>query len=190
MSDPDGTHRWARPEWLAEARAWIRERLAEEGIEQAGAIEQPHLRWWSTVLRVPTGDGDLYFKALAPAFVFEAALTGALARWAPDRVTELLAVDAGRGWMLMRGGGTRLREVLVSPADLGRWEEVLPLGPRVRGCRRRCRCRSVRARALPRRRPDRKLASRLRSAVAASRTPGVFVTAIPRRAVAARSMRS
>ena len=45
---------FTRPEWLAEATAWIRERVAV-----TGEIEQFHVRWWSTVLRVPTAAGDL-----------------------------------------------------------------------------------------------------------------------------------
>ena len=52
--------RWQRPEWLAEATEWIHER-----VEVTGEIEQPHVRWWSTVMRVPTRDGDLWFKANA-----------------------------------------------------------------------------------------------------------------------------
>ena len=49
---------WTQPEWLAGAEAWIRER-----VDLTGEIEQPHVRWWSTVLRVPTADGVVWFKA-------------------------------------------------------------------------------------------------------------------------------
>ncbi len=84
--------------------AWIRERA-----DVAGDIEQPHVRPWSTVLRVPTPDGDLYFKAVSAIHVFEAALTALLASLQPDRVTEVVAMDSERGWMLMRDGGSRLR---------------------------------------------------------------------------------
>jgi hypothetical protein len=41
-------------------------------------------------------------------------------------VPDLLAVDPDRAWMLMRDGGTRLREVVRSPADLAHWERLLP----------------------------------------------------------------
>ena len=102
---------WTSPEWLSEATAWIRERA-----DVAGDIEQPHVRWWSTVLRVPTTDGDLYFKAVSAIHVFEAALTGLLAELQPRRVPELVAMDAKRGWMLMRDGGTRLRELVDDSA--------------------------------------------------------------------------
>lgn len=112
---------WTRPEWLAGAIAWIRER-----VEVTGEIEQPHVYWWSTVLRVPTAEGDLWFKAPHPSHAFEPALTLELARLQPDRIIEIVAADVDRGWMLTRDAGTRLRELLHSADDLARWNEVLP----------------------------------------------------------------
>jgi hypothetical protein len=117
---------WVQPEWLATAAAWIHERLAEHGIGPTGELEQPHVRWWSTVLRVPTSAGDLFFKANAAPHRFEARLLAILERAHPGHVPELLAADPERGWLLMRDGGSRLRELVRSPADLGRWEDVLP----------------------------------------------------------------
>ena len=70
----DPTLIWVQPEWLEEATAWVRARLAEHGLEPTGEIEQPHVRWWSTVLRIPTSEGDLWFKANAPPHAFEARL--------------------------------------------------------------------------------------------------------------------
>jgi hypothetical protein len=112
---------WLDPTWLAEAREWIAARA-----EVVGELDQFHVRWWSTVIRVPTVEGDLFFKAVAPGFVFEPPLTATLARLAPSRVTELVGIDAGRGWMLMRDAGERLRELMRSPADLVHWERALP----------------------------------------------------------------
>jgi hypothetical protein len=112
---------WQRPEWLAEALSWIRAR-----VEVTGEVEQPHVRWWSTVLRVPAADGVLFFKAIAPVHRFEAALTARLAELQPARVTEVVDVDAERGWFLMRDAGTRLRELVETSADLRHWERVLP----------------------------------------------------------------
>jgi hypothetical protein len=112
---------WLRPAWLAEASAWIRAR-----VEVTGEIEQPHVRWWSTVLRVPTADGDLFFKAVAPVHRFEAALTARLAELQPGRVTEVVDADPERGWFLMRDAGTRLRELVETRDDLHHWERALP----------------------------------------------------------------
>ena len=112
---------WERPDWLAPATAWIRER-----VDVTGEIDQFHVRWWSTVLRVPTADGDLFFKAVAPVHRFEAGLTARLFELQPRRVTEVVAVDAERGWFLMRDAGTRLRELVESPQDLHHWERLLP----------------------------------------------------------------
>ncbi len=110
---------WTEPDWLAEVRAWIDER-----VEVTGEVEQPHVRPWATALRLPTADGTLWFKAVAHTQAFEPALTRLLASLRPDRVTELVDADEERGWMLMRDAGTRLREV---PASVEHFEQALPL---------------------------------------------------------------
>lgn len=113
--------RWTEPDWLAEAEAWIRER-----VTVAGELDQFHVRWWSTVIRVPTGGEDIFFKAVAPGFEFEPALTVRLFELAPDRVTPVVDADLDRAWMLMRDAGTRLRELVLTPSDLRHWELALP----------------------------------------------------------------
>jgi hypothetical protein len=111
--------RWLDPDWRAEAEAWIRDQA-----RVTGAIEQPHVYPWSTAMRVPTAEGDVWFKAVAPEHLFEPPLTALLAEAFPDRVTGVLEVDAERGWMLMRDAGTRLRE--LGHTDLRDWQSVLP----------------------------------------------------------------
>jgi hypothetical protein len=118
---------WTDPRWLAEAHTWIRERLDALDVRPIGDIEQPHVRPWSTVMRVSTSGGDLWFKANVPALAYEAGVVGVLARTRPDLVQELAAVDLERGWMLMRDGGERLRELIERERDLERWLKVLPL---------------------------------------------------------------
>jgi hypothetical protein len=112
---------WHDPAWLAEAHAWI---AGELGDAISGPIEQPHVRAWSTVLRVPTGDGPVWFKANMPALSREAAIVSVLVARRRDLVPVLLAADLERGWMLQADGGTRLRESGLVP---GCWAEVLPL---------------------------------------------------------------
>ena len=114
--------RWRDPAWLREARAWIHANLP---APLAGSIEQPHAHPWSTVLRIPTTDGVLWFKANAELERFEASLVIALADAAPDLIVELVAADLDRGWLLMRDAGTSLRE-LGTEEQLERWRAVLP----------------------------------------------------------------
>jgi phosphotransferase family enzyme len=91
---------------VREAQEW----LAGLGVEPTGPLETVHERPWSTVLRVPTADGDFYLKQEAPVQAFEVALTVALAsRW-PDRVPEVVGADLERAWLLMRDGGTRIAD--------------------------------------------------------------------------------
>jgi hypothetical protein len=118
---------WADPLWVAEAHEWIFVQLARLGAGAVGVIDQLHVRPWSTVMRVPTEKGDLYFKANAPEFRHEAVLVTFLAARRPDCVPPLLAVDVERGWMLMADAGTRLREIVERERDLTCWLEILPL---------------------------------------------------------------
>jgi aminoglycoside/choline kinase family phosphotransferase len=48
-----------------------------------------------------------------------------LAGWYPDCMPELLAVDAPRGWMLMRDGGEQLRASIRPTQDIAPWEPVV-----------------------------------------------------------------
>lgn len=93
--------------------------LAAHGVEPNGSVQTIHERPWSTVLRVPTAEGDLYLKQEQPVQAYEVPLTVALAsRW-PDRVPEVVAADPGRAWLLLRDGGTRV-------ADSGRLDLFPP----------------------------------------------------------------
>lgn len=110
---------------LEEAGAWLREQARGQGLRLEGPIEQVHRRPWSVVLRAGSAQGALYLKAVAPALRHEVPLSAALAQAAPGALPALLAADAGRGWMLMREGGQRLREALRAEGTPQRWERVL-----------------------------------------------------------------
>jgi Phosphotransferase enzyme family len=118
---------WQQPDWQAEVKAWIYSALEKNNLQLTGAIEQPHVRPWSTVMTVPTNAGLLYFKASASIFAHETALTDYLARFRPEIFPELVAIDTKRHWMLMRDAGTPLRQFVRTEKSIARWKGVLPL---------------------------------------------------------------
>lgn len=122
----DAELEWTDPGFLSAARAWIDERLAAYDVSVDGAIEQPHVVWWSTAMRVPTTDGIVWFKAGRHTQQFEAGLMPLLVAVRPEQTAELLAVDTARGWLLTRDAGVRLREYATGADQLRLWEELLP----------------------------------------------------------------
>jgi len=121
------TELWTQPSWRAQAEAWIDVELERLGLQVTGPTQQPHVRPWSTVLRIPTREGDLYFKASAPVQAFEVPLLQALMDDFADRLPSVLDFDVERAWMLMRDGGTQLRELVNDRRDLHHWLAVVPL---------------------------------------------------------------
>jgi hypothetical protein len=117
-----GRMSWTDATWLAEAHAWIGAQLTP-----TGEIEQPHVRPWSTVMRVPTAEGPVWFKANMESLRYEVAIVEVLADERPDAVPALLAVDRERGWMLMADAGERLREIVARERSIERWLDVLRL---------------------------------------------------------------
>lgn len=116
---------WQDPDWRRQATAWIQAQAERHSIHITGEIEQPHVYAWSTVLHVPTDQGKLFFKASASETIYEAALTQSLARWFPDCMPEFVAVEARRGWMLMRDGGEQLRASIRPVKDISPWKPVI-----------------------------------------------------------------
>ena len=116
---------WHDPVWQKEAQDWIHAETEHRSIHITGEIEQPHSYPWSTVLRVLTNEGTLFFKATATETVYESALTKKLAEWFPDCMPDLVAVDTTRGWMLMRDSGETLRGSIRPTKDVSPWEPVI-----------------------------------------------------------------
>lgn len=116
---------WYDPAWQKEAHAWIRSEAERNSMQLTGEIEQNHAYAWSTVMRVPTNEGTLFFKATAAEIVYESMLTKMLAGWYPDCTPELIAIDTTRGWMLMRDGGEQLRASIRPTQDIAPWEPVI-----------------------------------------------------------------
>lgn len=127
VADQERVIPWTQPGWLEQASVWVHAELEGRGIELSGPIEQPHSYPWSTVLRVPTSEGTLYFKAASPVDPHEPVVLQSLARRRPDCIPELLSVDVGRGWILMRDAGHMLRDAIRPTRDIRPWLHVLPL---------------------------------------------------------------
>ncbi len=126
---------WQDPAWLKEVHDWIHAQAGKQNIEITGEIEQPHVYPWSTVLRIPTNAGALFFKATAAETVYESALTQKLAGWYPKSLPELIATDTSHGWMLMRDGGKALRASIRPTKDITPWKPVIQLFSEVQvGC--------------------------------------------------------
>ena len=107
---------WEDGGWLDDAAAWIDARVA-----RTGELEILRLRPWSGLIRVPTADGDAWFKESAPADTYEAALTELLAARRPDCIPEVLAAEGAR--LLTASAGPSAREV---PEQVD-WEEIVRL---------------------------------------------------------------
>jgi hypothetical protein len=118
---------WAHAAWFDEVNRWVHTQLAALGTSVSGAIEQFHAYPWSTVLRVPTATGNIYFKAVSPIDPHEPAVVRTLARQRASWVPSLLAIDDERGWMLMRDAGHMLRADIRPTRDIRPWLPVLPL---------------------------------------------------------------
>jgi phosphotransferase family enzyme len=116
---------WTQPEWQNDAEQWIRARLTELGHSLQGPIDQPHVRPWGTVLRVPTNDGMLWFKSNIAPLAYEARLLELVSARRADCVPRLLAVDAASGWMLMADAGALLSTLHPEPLPHELWGTLL-----------------------------------------------------------------
>lgn len=123
--------RWRDPGFLDAAHAWIAARLAERGRSVVGAVEQPHVTDWSTVMRAPTDDGPVWFKANDDTMRHEAAVTALIAPLSAGRVPMPLAGDPRTGWLLLADAGPRLRDVIPRERSLERWHDVLEVYARI-----------------------------------------------------------
>jgi hypothetical protein len=92
-------------------------------VEPTGPIELVHDRPWAKVMRVPTADRIVWFKACAPVQAFEPRLSAQLfERW-PDRVAEVIGHDEDRAWLLMVDAGQPIGAVGNPPES---WLRALP----------------------------------------------------------------
>lgn len=119
---------WVDPAWVATILAWARDRLAVRGRTVVGTAEQPHIRPWSTVFRIPTDGGPVWCKAAGPGTAHEARLLSAFAAWDIAKVLLPMDADLGRAWLLFEDGGRTLRQTRpdgTGDTDLAAWERIL-----------------------------------------------------------------
>jgi hypothetical protein len=102
---------WEAEGWLDDAFTWI-----DEHVERTGELEILRKRPWSALIRVPTADGDAWFKESIDAF--EPPLTKLLAARRPDCIPEVIAAEGTR--LLTASAGPSARDV---PDDVD-WEAV------------------------------------------------------------------
>lgn len=118
--------RWQDPAWLQTVSEWTDAELDRLGLRRVGEVEQPHVRPWSTVIRIPTEAGDVWFKANDATLSHEVRVATLLSSRMPELVPPLLAADPDSGWMLMADAGEKLRTVTPRERSLARWLDVLP----------------------------------------------------------------
>ena len=86
-------------------------------------VELVLARAWSAVARVPTADGEAWFKEAPPALAFEPSLTAVLSARRPDLLPEVIAHEGPR--LLTRDAGRRLRTQLDEGGAAPPWESLL-----------------------------------------------------------------
>ncbi len=128
--DAPVTPAWTRPGWYDEALPWV-----DEHIVATGPWSQVRSWGLSNVLRFPTADGDVYFKALGhsstirPAhpdalpflFAHEPLLLKHLSDESPGAMPAPLAIDEKRAWMLLPDLGRPLGD----ESDIAVWIDAL-----------------------------------------------------------------
>jgi hypothetical protein len=93
---------WARPGWRDEVLAWAAGHLTRRGLPPIDAVEQLRVWEFSQVLRLGTAGPRLYLKARPAHGAAEALLTQRLAERHPAWAPDIIAVEPGRRWLLMR----------------------------------------------------------------------------------------
>ncbi len=98
---------WERPGWYSPTAAWVHAQLTQLGNPPTGSVEQVKNWCLSCILRTPTAQGLVYFKATngSSLMVNEAVLTQALARIFPAAMPQPLAINPADDWMLLADFG-------------------------------------------------------------------------------------
>ena len=113
---------WARPGWFRQCVVWIEGQLIGNGVNRTGPIEQIQTRQRGCVMRIPTDQGYVYFKASPEFFSQEAPLVVYLDDRYSGLTPRVLASDLERRWTLTReSAGERLDTITQAET----WKEAL-----------------------------------------------------------------
>lgn len=113
---------WAFKGWLTCITDWAFTELAAQGIRLEGTLGQ--VKHWdiSSVWRIKTNVGDIYFKATPGIFAHEPRMTLGLAHLFPEYIPAPLAVATypDQGWMLLPnfGGAVMWKPTLEQKEDV------------------------------------------------------------------------
>jgi Ser/Thr protein kinase RdoA (MazF antagonist) len=119
---PDVLLPWWQPGWFSHAAYWTQQAIKLRGLDWSGTIV-PRKSWYlSSVFRAPSNSGGWWFKAVPPYCAQEIPLLQALNHWKVGGTTEVVAADAGLGWMLVRHVKGRS---LARDRTLASWESAL-----------------------------------------------------------------
>jgi Ser/Thr protein kinase RdoA (MazF antagonist) len=124
---PEARPAWSRSGWLPGVVHWMRETTTACGLRPTGDVEVVEHWPLSSVLRLETDGGKVFFKAVFPIFRHEPVVTAQLSARHPILAPEVLAVDEDRGWMLMR----ELQGSPIGDQDVSRWGEGLRAAGRI-----------------------------------------------------------
>jgi Phosphotransferase enzyme family len=113
---------WTSNGWFDVAEIWIQEQIQSQGLRAIAPIELVKNWALAIILRVPTTEGMIYFKAASPLFAQEAKFTGILAQRYRQNLPEVLATQPDKSWILMREING---ELLENQGDILHWEAAL-----------------------------------------------------------------
>ncbi|HEU4782598.1 MAG TPA: phosphotransferase [Ktedonobacterales bacterium] len=116
---------WEQKGWFTVATEWIEQQLDRLGWQRTGPYVQLHARGWSSVLRLPTTGGNVFFKAVTQPFAFESPLTALLAELRPAESPRVLAVDRDRRWLLMADAGEPIRDQIRETRNPQAYQDML-----------------------------------------------------------------
>jgi hypothetical protein len=113
---------WMRQGWYKKTSDWFIDVADRMAMENIGKVEQ--IRTWarSATLRLTTGDGNLYLKAVPEMFSYEPVITRVLSLRYPNHIPDVRGVHVDNGWMVMRDFGGK---TLTKVRDLEVWKKAV-----------------------------------------------------------------